>query len=92
MLKISVKDTESLRVMIVEGKLVAPWTEELKAVLRAMESGPKKREYIVDVSGITAIAPEGEEVLLSLIAQGAKFRSKGMYMRQVLRELKQRLR
>jgi anti-anti-sigma regulatory factor len=90
MLKISVTDSENMRLLVLEGKLVAPWTDELRSMTQGMAGDSEQRELIIDVSGVTAISADGEEVLLRLIVGGAKFRQSGAYMRQVLKQLARR--
>lgn len=86
MLKISVvKDTRRRR-LIVEGKLVAPWTTELVTACEAARADSHHCELIVDLKGVTAISPEGEDVLLQLMNEKVKFEC-GVYMKEVLRQL-----
>jgi len=44
------------------------------------------RELIVDLRSLTAISPEGKDVLLQLMSEKVKLIS-GVYMREVLRQL-----
>ena len=90
MLKISVLENAHKLQMILEGKLIAPWTEVLKN-LRA-EIDRNHRELVIDVRGVTAISRDGEDVLLALMDQGARFRASGVFMRQVLKDLSRRSR
>ena len=91
MLKISLSDSETRRLLVLEGKLVAPWTNELRIVCGGAGSNPDLRELIVDVAGVTAISADGEEALLCLMAQGAQFRGSGVYMKEVLSQLARRV-
>ncbi|QNI34607.1 hypothetical protein H7849_12325 [Alloacidobacterium dinghuense] len=86
MLKISVVEDTRRRRLIVEGKLVAPWTVELTTVCEAAKAGLHEGELIVDLRGVTAISPEGERVLLQLINEKVKFQC-GVFMKEVLRQL-----
>ena len=92
MLRISITDSKRKRLLVLEGRLVAPWTVELRSLIQGGATDSEQRELIVDVSGVNAISADGEEVLLGLIVQGAKFRRSGVYMKQVLKQLTQRLR
>jgi hypothetical protein len=92
MLKISIKDGKTRRLLVVEGKLVAPWTNELTNVWQGITSDHDQRELVLDVRGVTDISAEGEGVLYYLIVQGAKFHGSGVFMKQVLRQLTQRAR
>ena|ERR1700743_245257 len=86
MLKISVVEDTRRRRLIVEGKLIAPWTTELATACEAVNADLHDLELIVDLSGVTAISPDGEDVLLQLMSKKVKFRC-GVYMKEVLRQL-----
>ena len=86
MLKITVIEGTRRRRLIVEGKLIAPWATELTAAYQTARTDLRDRELIVDLRSLTAIGPEGEEVLLQLMRDKAKFLC-GVYMKEVLRQL-----
>jgi hypothetical protein len=92
MLKISVIDSRRKRCLIVEGKLIAPWTAELKAACDRARTDLDDRNFIVVVKHLTAINREGEELLLALMNDGVKFRSYGVFTKHVLKELARRMR
>ena len=92
MLKISIKDSKTRRVLVLEGKLVAPWTDELRSICHGFGSDPDQRELVVDVQGVTDISADGEEALLCLMVQRAHFRGAGVFMKQVLKQLARRIR
>jgi hypothetical protein len=91
MLKISTKGSKNRRLLILEGKLVAPWANELRAVCNEPSHHPDERPLVIDVRGVTDISADGEQVLLCLMGQGAKFRGTGVFMKQVLKELARRV-
>jgi hypothetical protein len=91
MLKISVNDSKTRRLLVLEGKLVAPWANELRSFCQAPGTDPDQTELIIDVGGVTDISVDGEEALLCLMVQGAKFRATGLYMKQVLKQLARRV-
>jgi hypothetical protein len=86
MLKISVVEDTRRRRLIVEGKLVAPWTVELTTACEAARADLHDGELIVDLRGVTAISPEGERVLLQLMNEKVQFQC-GVFMKEVLRQL-----
>jgi anti-anti-sigma regulatory factor len=91
MLKISVKNSKTIHLLVLEGKLVAPWTNELKSICHRSDNDDS-RELVIDLEGVTDISADGEEILLCLMVQGAKFRGAGVFMKQVLKELAHRVR
>jgi hypothetical protein len=90
MLKISAKDGKAGRRLVLEGKLIAPWTEAL--VETACPDHHADHELVIDLRGVTEISPDGEEALYRLMVQGTKFRGGGLFVRQVLKQLAQRVR
>ncbi len=92
MLKISIIENDHKRQLILEGKLVAPWTNELKNIGQKAAVDRDHRELIIDLRSVTALSAEGEDVLLLLMDQGARFRVSGVFMRQVLKQLSRRSR
>jgi hypothetical protein len=86
MLKISVVNGPRRRRLILEGKLIAPWTAELKTACEAARADLRGRQLIVDLRNLTAISPEGESVLLQLMHEKINFQC-GVFMKEVLRQL-----
>jgi hypothetical protein len=92
MLKISVHDSDRKRQVLLEGKLVAPWTDALKNISQDAGFARGDREVVIDLRSVTAISAEGEDLLLVLMEQGARFRVSGVFMRQVVKQLVRRSR
>ena len=86
MLKISVVESPRRRRLIVEGKLIAPWAAELAAACEMARADLHGRELIVDLRSVTAISPEGKNVLLQLMNEKVKFHC-GVFIKEVLRQL-----
>jgi len=86
MLKITVVEDARRRRLIVEGKLIVPWTAELATAYQTARTDLQDRELTVDLRSLTAVSPEGEEVLLQLMREKVKFLC-GVYMKEVLRQL-----
>jgi len=93
MLKISIKDGGSRRVLVLEGKILAPWTDELiKVACQDDADHVASRGLVIDLQGVTDISADGEEALYSLIVQGTKFRGGGVFIKEVMKRLAQRMR
>ena len=76
--------------LILEGRLIAPWTNELRNECEKARANLNGRELLVDMRNITSISQEGENVLLELMNRGVKFRCSGLFTKQVLRQLARR--
>ena len=92
MLKISILDTQSRRRLVVEGKLAAPWANELTSVWRKATADPDGRDVVIFVKCLTVITEDGENVLLELMKEGAKFHCSGVFTKQVLKRLSRKIR
>ena len=92
MLRVSIIENGIRLQLVLEGKLVAPWTDELKRFCNGNQGETRYRELIVDVRGLTVISKEGEDVLLALMLQGASFRGSDVFTKQILKQLARRAR
>jgi len=92
MLKISIVEGRKQRRLVVEGKLVAPWSDELKAACERAGSGLDGRELVIDLKNVTPISQQGENLLLELMKQGVRFRGCGVFTNEILKQVARRLR
>jgi hypothetical protein len=92
MLKISVIDRRTERRLVLEGKLVAPWVAELRTAWQAANGQVGGPALVVDLRNVTVISQEGENALLELMGDGAKFRCSGVLIRHLIHELARRRR
>jgi hypothetical protein len=90
MFKISLIDSGRQRRLVVEGKLIAPWAAELRNACQEASADLRGRELVIEMKHITTISQEGENVILELINEGAKFRCEGVFSRHVLKQLTRR--
>ena len=92
MLKISIVEGRKQRRLVVEGRLVVPWSDELKAACQRARSGLDGRELAIDLKNLTTISQAGENVLVELMKQGVKVRCCGVFTKYVLKQLTRRVR
>jgi hypothetical protein len=90
MFRISTVDTRSERTLVVEGTLVGPWVAELRTSWRNACQEPDGRKLVIDLCNLTVISREGEEAILSLMKEGARFSCGGVLMKHVLKQLERR--
>ncbi|MEG9435782.1 hypothetical protein JAO29_06350 [Edaphobacter sp. HDX4] len=87
MLKITnIEEEEQLRV-VVEGKLIAPWTTELKNACEQARTQLKGRKLVVEMQRLTVISQEGEDILLDLMNDGVEVCGSGLFTREILKQL-----
>ncbi len=87
MLKISIVETRGQRKLVLEGRLIRPWTAELENAWKSAGDQLDGRKLVVDLTNVTLISPDGENTILGLIRAGAKFSCGGVFTKHVLRQL-----
>jgi len=87
MVRISIVETPLKRTLLVEGKLAEPWTDELAKAWRDANRDLEGRHVAIDLRNVTAISAEGENTLLELIKNGAKFCCRGVWNKHILKQL-----
>jgi hypothetical protein len=92
MLKITNIEGQKQFRVVVEGKLVAPWTTELKRVCDCARAELNGRKFVLDVRCLTVISPEGENILLGLLNDGVRICGSGLFAKQILKQIAQRRR
>jgi hypothetical protein len=90
MLRISVIDSRTERRLVLEGKLIAPWVAELRTAWKAANGGMEGRVLVVDLRNVTVISQEGENALLELMCEGAKFCCSGVVTKHLIQQLTRR--
>jgi hypothetical protein len=87
MFKISTIDTRSERTLVVEGTLVGSWVAELRTTWGTATQELGGRKLVIDLNNLTVISLEGEDAILGLMNEGAKFSRGGILTRHVLKQL-----
>ena len=63
MFKISIVETPGQRRLVLEGKLIPPWTVEVRARGEMRQQQLQGRKLIIDLTNVTLISPDGENTL-----------------------------
>jgi anti-anti-sigma regulatory factor len=92
MFRISIIDTPGQRRVVLEGKLVPPWTAEVESAWSNAGEELSGRKLVVDLTNVTLIGPDGENILLKLMKDGAKFSAVDVLTTHILKQLAQRCR
>lgn len=85
-------DTPAQRRLVVEGKLSDPWVTELRTTCKSAMRNLEGRKLVIDLSSLTVISREGEDAIVDLMKEGAKFSCAGVLTRHVLKRLARRCR
>jgi hypothetical protein len=92
MFRLSTVDSNGRRTLVLEGKLMAPWTDEVESAWRHAQEDLEGRKLTVDLTNVTLISREGENTLLNLIRGGARFTGCGVLTKHMLKQLARRCR
>jgi hypothetical protein len=92
MFKISIVEERSQRRLMLEGRLVRPWTAEVESAWKTAGEDLQGRKLIVDLTNVTHIGADGECTLFKLMKEGAKFSCSGVLTKHVLNQLARRCR
>jgi hypothetical protein len=87
MFKISIVEKPNQRRLVLEGKLVSPWTEEVLMAWTKASEQLEGRSLLVDLTNVIFISSEGEEVLSQLMRKGARFSCCGVLTKHLVKQL-----
>ena len=87
MLRITVSETASEQRWVLQGRLTGSAIEELITSWRANQRYQPSRSCVVDLNEITSIDKAGEQALLMMLRDGAKFVATGLYTKHLLESL-----
>jgi anti-anti-sigma regulatory factor len=87
-LKITITETATERRWIVQGRLVGPWVSELRTTWKRAHRARDDRACIIDLNDVTLIDKSGERLLRAMCKKGAQLIANGMYVKQVLEQLR----
>ena len=86
MLKISVVESPRRCRLVLEGSLVEPWVGELLREYTKAKEDLDGRELVVDLTNLTAMSGAGEDAILELMEDRARFQC-GIFAKEVLKKL-----
>jgi predicted nucleic acid-binding Zn ribbon protein len=88
MLKITMTKTPAEERWILHGRLVGPWVRELQAVWRNTHRADEQQRCVFDLNDVTFVDKGGETLLRALAKEGVQFEASGIYVRDVVKQLK----
>jgi hypothetical protein len=92
MFRISIVETDGQRRLVLEGKLISPWTADVESAWRNAAEHLQGRKLVVDLTNLTLISRDGENTLFKLMSDGAKFSCGDVLTKHVLKQLARRCR
>jgi ABC-type transporter Mla MlaB component len=86
-LRITRTDTKTEQKLILEGRLIEPWTADLGSHWKDTRRAHPERKFVVDLRGVVRIDSAGESALALMKAEGAEFLASGIRMRHLVTDL-----
>jgi len=90
MLRISTIEAPNELRLVLEGKLITPWTIEVKTACEQARQHLENRELVIHLKNLTVISSQGENLLTALMKEGVKFRCSDVFGKEVLRHVARR--
>lgn len=87
MLRITTSDIAGKITLKLEGKLSGPWVEEFERCWNTSTDIYKKKELVVDLSGVTFVDPAGKKLLCSISHEGAQLVGSGLMPKSLIDEI-----
>ena len=88
MLMITMTKTRAEERWILHGRLIGPWVRELEAVWRNTHRAGERQRCVFDLNNVTFVDKDGETLLRLLAKEGVQFEASGIYVRDVVKQLK----
>lgn len=92
MFRISIVERNGERRMVLEGKLIPPWTAEVETAWKRAGDGLHGRKLVIDLTNVTLISGDGEDTLYRLMREGAQFACGDVLTKHVLKQLARKCR
>ena len=90
MLRISCVDERKEQRLVLEGRLISPWTGEVRNACEDARQRLGPRQLVIELRNLTQISEQGEDLLAALMNEGVRFRFRGVFAKQVLRHVARR--
>lgn len=87
MLRITSAETDTGQRWMLHGQLAGPWAAELGSSWQKARGSFRGRTCVVDLSQVTFIDENGEQVLRAMRSDGVTFVASGVETRQLLADL-----
>jgi hypothetical protein len=88
MLRITVVETPTEQRLVLYGKLVDPWIGELQRIWEGLRQQLGNRSSVIDLNEVTLIDDGADQLLATMLEQGAELVARGMANRWLIQALK----
>src|SRR5271155_6249265 len=88
MLRITIVDSPTEQRLALYGKLVGPWIVELQRVWENLRQQLGNRRSVIDLDEVTLIDDSADQLLATMLEQGAELAARSMANRWLIQALK----
>ena len=88
MLRITIVDSPTEQRLVLYGKLMGPWIGELQRVWENLHQQLGNRRSVIDLNEVTLIDDNADQLLATMLEQGAELAARGMANRWLIQALK----
>lgn len=88
MLRITIVDSPTEQRLVLYGKLVGPWIGELQRVWENLCQQLGNRRSVIDLNEVTLIDDSADQLLATMLEQGAELAARSMANRWLIQALK----
>jgi hypothetical protein len=87
MLRIYIHDKVPITSIVVEGKLIGPWVQELERCWETVVAAHPRKSMVVDLVQVTFIDSDGRALLTRMRRKGAKLLSAGVLINSIVADI-----
>ena len=87
MLRIYIHDEAPVTSIVVEGKLIGPWVQELEKSWETVVAAHPRKSMLVDLEQVTFIDSDGRALLGRMRRKGAKLLSSGVLINSIVADI-----
>jgi hypothetical protein len=87
MLRITVEQQIALVLLVLEGRLVGAWVEELQKVISGLGVEASGKRVVIALTAVSGVDAEGRELLYRLYAQGVSLEGSGLNANALIEEI-----
>lgn len=91
MLKLTTKERSGSLIVVLEGRLCHPWTNEVERGWSKLISSGGNKELTLDLDGVTFVDRDGEALLASMLEHGTKVRASGVLIRHLVEQARKKI-
>ena len=87
MVRIYIHDEAPVTSIVVEGKLIGPWVQELEKCWETVMAAHARKSMVVDLAHVTFIDAEGRALLARMRRKGARLLSSGVLINSIVADI-----